>query len=939
MSNEGLRAPSWGLRIVEHAIAHPKRMFVLAVVATLAFAAAAPLVKVDTDPENMLASSEPVRVLHRELKERFQQHDMLVVGVVNEKHPDGVFNVDSLTHVYELTELARTLPRDDADGKVIAHDILSPSTVDDIIPLGEGRVQFDWLMSAPPKTREDALRIRDHAARNPFLSGTLLSPDRKALALYIPISSKDISYQVASELQERIKTFKGDDQFYISGLPVAEDRFGVEMFIQMAISAPAAMLLVFLVMLAFFRRVTVILAPMVVAMLSVLLTMGALVATGNTVHIMSSMIPIFIMPIAVLDSVHIVSELHDRYRDGVERAEITVTVMSELFRPMLLTSLTSAAGFASLALTPIPPVQVFGFFVALGIMVAWLFTVTLIPAWFVLLKPSTLAKFGHQAVPGDKPGGMSGFLQALGRVATRQTVPLVLLSLAATGAAIVGIKRIQINDNPVKWFAYDHELRQADRALNRHFAGTYMAYLGLEDRDAQAKPSIEAVTKSLETSIAAKAKALGQEDVGEAALEALAEARKSTTDVAAFAAKLRAVAESHEDDADSDEVADAWAEIGALIDAAASGTPGFKSPATLQYLETLQGEMERSGLVGKATSIADIVKVVNRDLHEGSPEFLKIPDTEAGVAQVLLTFESSHQPHTLWHFITRDSDAATVWVQLKSGDNRDMEALTHFLDDYVHGHPPPANIDFEWYGLTYINVVWQKKMVGGMTQAIIGSLVVIFVMMIWLLGSARWAVVSMIPLIITMLVIYGAVGLVGKDYDMPVAVLSSLTLGLAIDFSIHFLVRTESLYGRLGSWPKTAVAMFQEPARAIARNALVVAIGFLPLLLAPLNPYKTVGLLLATILLCSAIVTLLLLPALLGLGSGFLFPVLSRGGIGIGTLIVLGLSVAALVILTIERFVAIGEDATYAAAGAAFLLTFLIGLLYRAAASRKKGTP
>jgi len=939
MSNEGLRAPTWGVRIVEHAIAHPKRMFVLAVVATLAFGAAAPLVKVDTDPENMLAASEPVRVLHRALKERFQQHDMLVVGVVNEKHPDGVFNVESLGHVFELTELAKTLPKDDEDGQVIAHDILSPTTVDDIIPLGEGRVQFDWLMSAPPKNRDEALRIRDHAARNPFLSGTLLSEDQRAIALYIPISSKEVSYQVASQLQELIDTFKGDDQFHISGLPVAEDRFGVEMFIQMAISAPAAMLLVFLMMLVFFRRITVILAPMVVAMLSVLMTMGALVATGNTVHIMSSMIPIFIMPIAVLDSVHIVSELHDRYRDGIDRKEITVDVMSELFRPMLLTSLTSAAGFASLALTPIPPVQVFGFFVALGIMVAWLFTVTLIPAWFVLLKPSTLAKFGHQAVPGDRRGGMASFLQALGRLATRRTVPLLLLAVAATGAAVVGIQRIQINDNPVKWFAYDHELRKADRALNRHFAGTYMAYLGVEDRGAQKRPSLDEVAKALEQTIAAKARSLDVKEVGEEALAEVAAIRNTSTDVATFTAKLRASAETHEDEADGDEVADAWAEIGAAIDSAASGAPGFKSPAALRYLETLQIEMEKSGVVGKATSIADIVKVVNRDLHEGSAEFLKVPDTEAGVAQVLLTFESSHQPHTLWHFITRDSDAATIWVQLKSGDNRDMEALSHFVADYVHAHPPPSDLDFEWYGLTYINVVWQKKMVGGMTQAIIGSLVVIFVMMIWLLGSARWAIVSMIPLVITMLVIYGAVGLVGKDYDMPVAVLSSLTLGLAIDFSIHFLVRTESLYDRLGSWSQTAVAMFQEPARAIARNALVVAIGFLPLLLAPLNPYKTVGLLLATILLCSAVVTLLLLPVLLGLGSGFLFPVLGRRVIGVGTLVVLGLSVAALVMLTIDRFVTLGQDATFAAAGAGFVVTFVAGLVYRVSASRKKGAP
>ena len=96
---------------------------------------------------------------------------------------------------------------------------------------------------------------------------------------------------------------------------------------------------------------------------------------------MSSMIPIFIMPIAVLDSVHILSDFFDRYQDTKSRRETMRHVMGTLFTPMLYTSLTTAVGFLSLALTPIPPVQVFGLFVAFGVMVAWVLTVTFIPAF------------------------------------------------------------------------------------------------------------------------------------------------------------------------------------------------------------------------------------------------------------------------------------------------------------------------------------------------------------------------------------------------------------------------------------------------------------------------------------------------------------------------------------------------------------------------------
>jgi len=115
---------------------------------------------------------------------------------------------------------------------------------------------------------------------------------------------------------------------------------------------------------------------------------------------------------------------------------------------------------------------------------------------------------------------------------------------------------------------------------------------------------------------------------------------------------------------------------------------------------------------------------------------------------------------------------------------------------------------------------------------------------------------------VTIALIYGIIGFVGKEYDMPVAVLSSLTLGLAVDFAIHFLERSRTTYKKLGSWSKAIREMFEEPARAIARNVIVIAVGFTPLLAAPLVPYKTVGIFLASIMVISGIATMFILPAL-----------------------------------------------------------------------------
>jgi predicted RND superfamily exporter protein len=93
-----------------------------------------------------------------------------------------------------------------------------------------------------------------------------------------------------------------------------------------------------------------------------------------------------------------------------------------------------------------------------------------------------------------------------------------------------------------------------------------------------------------------------------------------------------------------------------------------------------------------------------------------------------------------------------------------------------------------------------------------------------------------------------------------------------VDYAIHFLARSRAAHARAGSWPEALRAVFDGPARAIARNAIVLGVGFLPLLAATLMPYQTVGVFIATILLTAGLATLLILPALITLMEGWLFP-------------------------------------------------------------------
>ena len=844
-------------RILSFATGHPKKVFALVALMTIALGIQIVRVKVDTDPQNMLPADQAERLFHNQAKQTFALHDMLAVGVVNEQHPDGVFNPDTLGRLHRLTRRVAEL-----DG-VIKRDLMAPSTVDKVTPDGAGTVRFEWLLAAAPKSRAEALAVRDAALRLPTLKGTLVSENGKALALYVPIKDKSQSHRISGQIRDLVRGQSGPERYFVTGLPVAEDTFGVEMFSQMAISAPLAALVIFIVMWWFFRSVPLIAAPMLLAMATVISTMGALIAAGFTVHIMSSMIPIFLMPIAVVNSVHILSELSDQYCAGADRRQLIQRVMRKLFSPMLYTSLTTIAGFGSLALAPIPPVRVFGAFVALGVAISFALSVLFIPAYVVSLSDRTLRRMpGSDKQTPDcevKDGRLlSRLLPRLGRWTVARSRLVVAATLLLSGLSVWGITRININDNPVRWFKASHELRVADRVLNKHFAGTYPAYLVLTRED---KAPMAALTRDVDAALKRlRGAAAAKVSVRYSAISATIKEQDFSQRVTALIDKVDSELEQ------ADEAQEpAWEAVMAALERAQIEHKYFQQPTALRFIAGLQAELARSDVVGKSNSIADIVKTLYRDLHDGQQRSYVLPKTSAAVAQSLLAYQSSHRPHDLWHFVTPDMRSASIWVQLSSGDNQSMTRVVARMDRYLADHPPPAGVKVRWAGMTYLNVVWQREMVAGMLYSLLGSFAIVLVMMMVLFRSPLFGLLSMIPLSVTIAFIYGLIGLVGKDYDMPVAVLSAMTLGLSVDFAIHFLQRSRNIHQATGSWSQTLTAMFYGPGRAISRNAVVIAIGFLPLLTSPLVPYNTVGFFMAAIMAVSSAVTLLLLPALLSM--------------------------------------------------------------------------
>ncbi|NCC77239.1 MAG: RND transporter, partial [Clostridia bacterium] len=435
-----------------------------------------------------------------------------------------------------------------------------------------------------------------------------------------------------------------------------------------------------------------------------------------------------------------------------------------------------------------------------------------------------------------------------------------------------GMTRINVNDNYAKRFDTSHPIRQADTALNSHFAGTYTAYMVLEGGD-KGKPTDQDV-ETITTRLLGVADRSGNGPTANAAARDIADrlpalARQSGTmaDFLDLAVRLVQARLATAEEADKDVLA----ELKTTLDLEKEGLKPFKRPDVLEYMAGLQAHLQAAGLIGKSTSLADVVRKVHQELIDGRPENHRIPASVQGVAECCMQYQQSHRPHDLWHFVTPDFLQANIMLQFSRGDSSLTEQTVRAADAYVAAHKPPTDLTVRWAGLHYVNLHFQETMFWEMLGSFGGSFLIVFVMMTVLFRSVRWAALCMLPLTLTIGAIYGLTGLVGKDYDMPVAVLSAISLGIAVDFAIHFLERSRQLTREFGSWEAALPHVFGEPALAITRNVLVVALGFLPLMVAQLIPYKTTAVLLFGILAVSGVMTLVALPAVLTLGQRWFF--------------------------------------------------------------------
>jgi predicted RND superfamily exporter protein len=655
------------------------------------------------------------------------------------------------------------------------------------------------LMTEVPKTDKEIEALRKMLFENPLFIDRIISKDGKTTAIYVPLEKGANGKEIADRIREIVKKENGNEKYYVAGDPVARDTFGADMFKLMAIFSPIAGMIMFIAIYLMFRNLSLSISMMMVAMISIIWSMGLLIGLGFPIHIMSSMSPVFLMAIAT-DSIHIFNEYYFRYRERKDKRVAIIETMQAVGRPVRYTALATAAGFAVLMFMHIIPVKVFGGLVAFGTIVLRLLSFSFIPAILTFIKEEKI----ERASQGEdiELSRTAKLLRNLGSFGAHKPKVTVFVGLILLVIAIIGVTKIVVNNNMVEWFKPASEVRTADRVMNNALGGTSLGYV---------------------------------------------------------------VAISKEDDF-------------------------IKTPEAMRYIEGLQGHLEKLPVVGKTSSVVDYVRRINRVLHDDDPKYDVVPDSKEAIGQYLFMFSMSAKPSDLDNVVDYPFRKANIWVQLKTWDAQAMRDVINAVEEYKKTHTIP--MEFKPAGIANFNLVWNDAVLYDMLRGFILALVVVFVILVFNFRSVKWAIVGYMPLLFTILLIYGVVGYIGKDFDMPISVLSCLSLGMAVDFAIHFISRFKQrlaesqippnpplLKGGEGGLPTPNSELITDsllwtaarPGKGIMRNAMLFASAFSVMIFAPLTPYITVGAFIVSMMMLSAIMTIIYLPALITLMQGWLF--------------------------------------------------------------------
>ena len=451
-----------------------RRWWVLAAafVVTVAAGAGMPNLGLSTDYRTYFSDDNPDLVAYEQVENIYTRNDN-VLFIIKPRSGD-VFTARTLEAVRGLTEDAWQIPH---STRVDAITNFQHTWAD-----GDNLIVED-LLGRGDITQADIDRVREVSLSEPLLAGRMVAKDGNATGVNVRIN---LPGESTDELPATVAYVRSLEAEYTERYPELEIKTSGITMLNMAFAEapmkdlPLVMPLMFaaflITIVAVLRSVGGTTGTLAVIGLSTVTAVGVAGHLGVFLDPTSASAPTIILTLAVADSIHILVTFLQQRRRGLSNHDAIVEAMNVNAQPVFLTSITTAIGFLSLNFSDSPPFRLLGNITAFGVMVAWLYSMTVLPA---------LVSVFRNPVRVQHAGFMERTVGALGRFVAARHRPILAVTSLVVVALSLSVGRLQVNDRYHEYFAESLPIRQGTDFGIQHLTGPYTATFSLEAGESQ----------------------------------------------------------------------------------------------------------------------------------------------------------------------------------------------------------------------------------------------------------------------------------------------------------------------------------------------------------------------------------------------------------------------------------------------------------------------
>jgi hypothetical protein len=279
--------------------------------------------------------------------------------------------------------------------------------------------------------------------------------------------------------------------------------------------------------------------------------------------------------------------------------------------------------------------------------------------------------------------------------------------------------------------------------------------------------------------------------------------------------------------------------LNVILEAESNDT--MKSPEVLRLVEKMQERVvSKLDMVGNSFGLSDYILRMNMVMHENKQKYETIPDSRELIAQYLLLYEMSGDPENLWKVVDYDYKKANVTFQMKSDNSKVIKQVLAEIDGYTEEFNK-LGVDINYAGSGYKALVFTELILEGQIKSLLLSLVIIVILLSLMFKKVKAGIIGAVPIAITATIGFGSMGFLNIPLSTTTALISSIAIGIGIDYAVHFIERYKIYAKQTNIKQITTEKTMHHSGRAIIFNAAVVIAGFLVLLFSVFPPNRSLG--------------------------------------------------------------------------------------------------